>query len=56
MWFTFPGIASILPPNDGIHHEWMTSEETTSSVTTRFDGDAPMRSTEIAPFGYANRQ
>ena len=23
---TTPGIASILPPSAGIHHEWMTSE------------------------------
>ena len=34
--FVRPGIASILPPSAGIHHEWMTSES--GAFTTSFTG------------------
>ena len=55
--FTRPGIASILPPSAGIHHEWMTS--VSGEVTSRRTGTptgARRWSIETAPFGYSNCQ
>ena len=52
--FTVPGIASILPPRAGIHHEWITSSS--GATTTRRTGTptgARICSMATTPFGYS---
>ena len=49
-----PGIASIFPPSDGIHHEWMTSRSgAVMRSRTGTPAGARMWSIAIAPFSYS---
>ena len=52
VWLTLPGIASILPPSAGIHHEWITSHSgAVTCSSTVLPSGTRRRSTAMTPFG-----